>query len=124
MPFVVLLLVSGVSLIWMLAGCGETTTTRSTPAAPPAKPGSVQAMVNCLHGVGYVVKQPHPTSTLVRSPAGRLIANIDSFPTQKKAQEFANQLITDKAIGGKNVAVVLTGASSSDRAVVVGCLSK
>jgi hypothetical protein len=119
-----LLVLSLILLASAISGCGGSTTTGSTPEKPPATPGSIQAMQNCFRGIAYVVKKGDATETFVRSPAGRLIANIDSFPNTKKAQAFYQQLVTNKAIGGKNVAVILSGASSSDQASVVDCLSK
>lgn len=95
-----------------------TTSATEDVASPTA------AVAECLGAVGYAVDVQGGTAIRANRDDGGPVANIDFFPTQAEADEFAAQLLPsiDYVEGPKSVATITARASSADLAMVESCL--
>jgi hypothetical protein len=107
---------------FMLAtvGCGS-----EDPGEPPSdpEPASYRAQVaDCVEEVGFVTRNAG-AALRVESPGGRLIANVQTFPSRGEAARFNADVEVPHAGGGRGVAVWLRDADDTERRVVADCLT-
>lgn len=111
------------AVLLLTTGCGGTSTTSTPATAHSSKSGSYRERVDsCLRNVGYQTRSAG-NAMRVERPDGRLIANVQTFKTAKRAHRFADGLVVAGAWGGRGVAVFLRDADSDAKAVVKGCLT-
>lgn len=102
------------------AGCGSEDSPEPSPDPRP-KPYRAQ-VADCVEEVGFVTRDAG-NALRVESPAGNLIANIQTFPSRREAARFNADVEVLHAGGGRGVAVWLRDADDTQQRVVADCLA-
>jgi len=103
-----------------VSGCGSDD---SGETSSDLKPKSYRAQVaECVEEVGFVTRDAG-NALRVESPAGNLIANIQTFASRREAARFNADVEVPHAGGGRGVAVWLRDADDTQQRVVADCLT-
>jgi hypothetical protein len=117
-----------VALAVGLCACGASgsssprTTSKTTTSNLGRSKSYRERVADCVGGLGFETRNAG-NALRVESPGGRLIANIQTFPSAAEAREFNKQVAVAHGYGGRGVAVWLRDAGADDRATVADCLT-
>jgi hypothetical protein len=107
--------------VLVAAGRGSDDTAEPSPEPQTPKPYRAQ-VADCVEEVGFVTRATG-NALRVESPAGNLIANVQTFPSRRAASRFNADVEVPHAAGGRGVAVWLRDADDTQQRVVADCLT-